>query len=78
MLALAAKQGINTGTVKTCLDNGEMKDLVAKKFSAGQTVFGVTGTPGNIIINNTTGEYTLVSGAVPTSSFEQVINSILN
>ena len=77
MLALAVKQWLDKTTIQSCLDNGETEDIVAQRFAAGQEVFGVTGTPGNIIINNNTGEYTLVSGAVPAASFETVIDSLL-
>ena len=77
MLALATEQGANAETVKACLDNGDMKDIVAERFATGRGTFGVTGTPGNIIINNKTWEYTLISGAVPAASFETVIDSLL-
>ncbi|MDA9129298.1 DsbA family protein, partial [Candidatus Gracilibacteria bacterium] len=77
MLALAIEQGLDEATIQSCLDNGETEDIVAERFAAGTDVFGVTGTPGNVIINNQTGEYTLVSGAVPAASFETVIDSLL-
>ncbi len=77
MLALAVEQGLDEATIKSCLDNGDMRELVAKRFATGQNTFGVTGTPGNIIINNTTWEYTLISWAVPAASFETVIESVM-
>ena len=77
MLGYAVEQGLDETTVKSCLDNGDSKDIVAKRFAAGRDVFGVTGTPGNILINNQTGEYTLVSWAVPAASFETVIESLI-
>jgi len=40
-------------------------------------VFGITGTPGNVIINNETGEYEVISGAYPAEEFEAKINSIM-
>ena len=77
MLGYAVEQGLDEATVKSCLDNGDMKDVVAERFTTGQNTFGVTGTPGNVIINNKTWEYTLISGAVPAASFETVIDSLL-
>ena len=38
---------------------------------------GVTGTPGNIVMNNETGEFLKVSGAVPATSFDSAINAYL-
>ncbi len=77
MLGYAVDQGLDEASIKACLDNGDMKSIVAERFATWQNTFGVTGTPGNIIINNETGEYTLVSGAVPATSFETVIDSLL-
>jgi len=38
----------------------------------------VTGTPGNIVINNETLDTTKVSGAVPATAFDPAIGAILN
>lgn len=46
-------------------------------MAAGQTLFGITGTPGNAVINNLTGEYEVVSGAYPASTFEGIIDKML-
>lgn len=43
----------------------------------GQSM-GVTGTPGNIVLNNETLEFTKVSGAVPATSFDAPITGYLN
>ncbi|USN57877.1 MAG: hypothetical protein H6767_06005 [Candidatus Peribacteria bacterium] len=43
----------------------------------GADTFGITGTPGNVLINNETGEYEVLSGAYPTASFEDVIDRLL-
>lgn len=77
ILALAGTEGVDVTAVESCFDAGETKDIVASRFAAGQEVFGVTGTPGNIILNNSTGEYTLISGAYPVESFVETIDSLL-
>jgi thioredoxin-related protein len=41
-------------------------------------IFGITGTPGNVIINVQTGEYQVIPGAFPAENFIQTINSLLN
>jgi predicted DsbA family dithiol-disulfide isomerase len=54
MLAIATDLGLNKDTIKSCLDNGDMKTRVAEKFAIGTRVFKITGTPGNVLINNET------------------------
>ena len=76
ILAFAAEKWVDTAGVQTCIDNGDSKDIVAKKFSTGQQLFGITGTPGNVLLNTETGEYEVVSGAYPAATFETTINSL--
>ena len=78
LLAYAAEKWTDTALAQTCIDNGDSKDIVAQKFSAGQTLFGITWTPGNVILNIETGEYEVVSGAYPADTFESTINSLVN
>ena len=42
----------------------------------GAENFGITGTPGNALINLTTGEYTTLSGAYPAASFEALVEQL--
>jgi len=77
MLALATEQWLNSDEVKACLDSGETKDIVAQKFSTGAEQFWITWTPWNVLINNETGEYAILSWARPASAFQEVINLML-
>ena len=43
----------------------------------GQRLFQITGTPGNILINNETGEYIKIPGAYPFEAFQQSIDTLL-
>jgi protein-disulfide isomerase len=45
--------------------------------NAGAQLFGITWTPGNVLINNNTGEYDIISWAYPTASFETIIDKLL-
>lgn len=76
MLSSAEDFGVNRDALESCVNNGETKEIVKTKFEIGQSVFGVTGTPGNIILNNQTGEYHLISGAYPAEEFRRVIESL--
>jgi len=77
MLALATEQWLNSDDVKACLDSGETKDIVAQKFSTGAEQFWITWTPWNVLINNETGEYEVVSGAYPADKFIETANKLL-
>lgn len=74
---IAAENGINKEELTTCIDSGKYTEKVKNQMKVGQEVFGITGTPGNIIINNETGEYQIISGAYPASSFETIIDKML-
>ena len=43
-------------------------------MSEWSTLFWVTGTPWNVILNTESGEYVLVAGAYPTSEFEKTLD----
>ena len=47
-------------------------------MSQGSQLFGVNGTPGNVIIDRETGNYRLVSGAYPVDEFVNAINELKN
>ena len=71
----AAEIGLNATKFKTCLDSGKFAAKVSKDQQDGSAA-GVNGTPGNIVINNKTGKFVLVSGAQPASAFDTAIASI--
>ena len=75
--ALAAGVGVNQAQFKTCLDSGEMKEIVDANYQSGLKA-GVTGTPGNILLNTETGETTLIPGAVPYESLKSYIDKMLD
>lgn len=74
---IAAENGVDKNALEACVDSGKYKDKVNGQMALGQSLFGVTGTPGNVIINNETGEYEVISGAYPASAFEELIDRML-
>jgi len=77
VITLAVSQGVNETELNSCIENGDSKDLVAEKDALWRNAFGITGTPGNVIINNETWEYEIVSGAYPVETFVTVIERML-
>jgi predicted DsbA family dithiol-disulfide isomerase len=61
---------------KTCLDSGRMASRVGEDFAEGSKI-GITGTPGNILLNNKTGEVRLRPGARPFETFKSEIDQML-
>jgi protein-disulfide isomerase len=74
---LAAEVGVDKGAFQKCLDSGEMTKKVIDQMDAG-TKAGISGTPGNIIMNMKTKETRLIPGAVPFEQIKPVIDEMLN
>lgn len=68
--------GADTDTFNSCLESGKYLDEVQNDLNDGVS-YGVTGTPGFFIGNEKIG-YTMVSGAQPYSSFEQLLDQLLS
>ncbi|KKQ52357.1 hypothetical protein A2865_00295 [Candidatus Woesebacteria bacterium RIFCSPHIGHO2_01_FULL_39_17] len=73
---LAGEVGLNQGAFKTCLDSGKMAQHVEADFQNGAKA-GVTGTPGNILLDTKTGKTKLIPGALPFENFKTEIDNML-
>ena len=71
----ADASGVNGAQVQDCVDSGKYADYVADDMAGGSAA-GVTGTPGNVVINIDSGETRLVSGAQPVASFQAAIDAL--
>ncbi len=76
VIDIATKLGLNKSKFTSCLTSPETIAKVAAETQEGNG-FGVTGTPGNVIVDNEKGTFTLLAGAYPSADFEKVISSIL-
>ena len=74
---LAANYGADATTIANCVNNGEKAEEVSTTMSEGQS-FGISGTPSSVIINNESGEFSLIPGAYPAETFIETIASFLN
>lgn len=71
----AETAGVDGSAVRKCVDDGKYSQFVADQM-AGGSAGGVSGTPGNIVINNKTGDTRLVSGAQPISAFQAAVEAL--
>lgn len=76
MAKLALEVGVDENAMNDCLNSGKYDSLVAAQM-ADATDVGVTGTPGNIILNNETGEAIRIDGAQKQELFEKFIDEML-
>lgn len=73
LVALAAGLGIDDESAfRDCVESEKYMDKIQQQLANG-TSAGVTGTPGNVLLNNETGEAVLVAGAQPFAVFQEII-----
>lgn len=63
-------------SIETCLDEGRYTQKVKDEMARWTSLFEVTWTPWNVLINNETWEYEVISWAYPTSAFEELIEKL--
>ena len=74
-VAIAEELGLDGAEFKDCMDTEKHAQLVKDQMAKGSAA-GVRGTPGNIVINNKTGEARLVSGAQGLDAFKTAIEAL--
>lgn len=72
----ALSLGISEAEYDTCLTNEVVQQRIANDITSGNN-YEVTGTPASFVVQNKTGAYQKISGAVPTETFTQVIDNLL-
>ncbi len=72
---IASNVGVSGGSYDSCVDGEKYKDKVESQYQEGLNA-GVTGTPGNFIVNDK-GEAWLVPGALPFESLKTTIDEAL-
>lgn len=74
---LAGQVGLDQAKFKSCLDSGKYADHVESDYQSGIKA-GVTGTPGNILLDTKTGKTKLIPGALPFENFKPEIDKLLS
>ena len=78
LINIATELGVDKTALQACVDEGKYVQAVNDMMNQGNELFGVSGTPGNVIIDRETGNYRLVSGAYPVDEFVKAINELKN
>lgn len=73
---LAAQVGLDREKFTSCLESGKMAARVQKDEESGIKA-GVTGTPGNILLDTKTGKTAALRGAEPFESVKAAIDNLL-
>lgn len=73
---LAGELNLDGAAFQQCLDSGRTGARIREDATEAVRV-GVTGTPGNILLNRKTGEAKVVSGAVPEKTLRAAIDELL-
>ncbi|MDD5469853.1 MAG: DsbA family protein [Candidatus Peribacteraceae bacterium] len=73
--AYAAELNLNKRSFQKCMENGTYTNKVKDQMSRGSAE-GINGTPGNILLNNATGESVIISGAQPLQNFKNMLEAM--
>lgn len=74
---LANQVGLDGNKLKSCIDSGKYAQYVEDDYQTGIKA-GITGTPGNILLDTKTGKTKLIPGALPFDQFKTEIAKLLN
>lgn len=75
---IATNLGVNWSQLQTCIDEWRYLQAVQDMMNQWATVFGISGTPGNVIYDRETGKYQVLPGAYPAENFVEIINNMKN
>lgn len=76
LVPFAQEIGLDGEAFKACLESGRMTARVEEDVVEGRKI-GISGTPGNIMINNKTGEAIPAAGALPTEALQNIVDSLM-
>lgn len=76
LVPLAQEIGLDDKVFEACLESGRMTARVKEDVVKGEKI-GISGTPGNIIINNESGDAVPAAGALPTETLQNIVDSLM-
>jgi len=69
--------GYNQAAIEECVNSGKFGSKIQGQMTVASSIFGINGTPGNVVINTRTRKWRAVSWAVPVSMFQTAIDALL-
>lgn len=75
LVPLAAEIGLDKAAFEECVESGRHEERVKEDLREGVRA-GVNGTPGNILLNNETGEAVMAAGAQPIDELRKAVEKI--
>lgn len=75
---IAVNLGTDKAALQACIQESRYTDAVNAMMEQGNQLFGVNGTPGNVIVDRENWNYILVSWAYPVDEFVNAINEYKN
>ena len=78
LLDVAWKLWVNKKDLQDCVDSGKYTQEIINQTNEWRSLFGVNGTPGNVIIDKETGRFVLIPGAYPVEKFIEEIEKLKN
>ncbi|HSH43191.1 MAG TPA: DsbA family protein [Arenicellales bacterium] len=75
LVPLAVEIGLDEESFSECLESGRHEERVKADLAEGVRA-GVSGTPGNILLNNETGEALARAGAQPLDALKQAVEEL--
>ncbi|HPC34271.1 MAG TPA: thioredoxin domain-containing protein [Candidatus Absconditabacterales bacterium] len=78
ILSIAGTLGVNKDSLAKCIDSGKYTQEVNDQTNEGRNLFGISGTPGNVIIDRETGKFVVIPGAYPVEKFVEEIEKLKN
>ena len=73
---IASELWVNWNNLQTCIDEWRYTQSVQNMMNQGASVFGITGTPGNVIYDRETWKYKVLPWAYPAENFVEIINEL--
>ncbi len=68
----------SSSKIISCVNNWEFKSKIDWILEEARTLFGINGTPGNVILDKETGKYVIVNGAYPFEKFDTEVQNLMN
>lgn len=76
--SIATNLGVDWSKLQSCIDEWKYLQSVQDMMSQWATIFGISGTPGNVIIDRETWKYQVLPWAYPAENFIQIIENLKN